>query len=269
VVQIGVGSEGESMLFKGVVVPEVLSGFLERFPSYQDWEGVKLLPLRDDQSRMEQSYCLEISGCRCWESKKVELNIVSVGKCRSLAIALFRVSISRLHVLALSYLQYFKPSIDARYTDPLTGLNITNIIAYIYSVLEIMVRKSARLSSGSTKSTPRKRIIDSSESEFDDGRSSGSDFETTKKHNSNKRRKIDSLSSDEVVDNEESDDEARPPKVTIIPLPKAREAGDIPYEDGRIHKNTLLFLKDLKANNNREWMRCNVPLFYLESRHMF
>ncbi len=41
-----------------------------------------------------------------------------------------------------------------------------------------------------------------------------------------------------------------------IPLPKAREAGDQPYEDSRIHPNTFLFLKDLKANNNREWLKC-------------
>lgn len=126
-----------------------------------------------------------------------------------------------------------------------------------------MARKSTRLSSGTLKSTPRKRVNDSSESDFEDGNSSGSDFETTKKQSKNKRMKIDSPSSDEDEHDEDSDDEARRPKVTIIPLPKAREAGDIPYEDGRIHKNTMLFLKDLKANNNREWMRCNVPLFSL------
>ena len=124
-----------------------------------------------------------------------------------------------------------------------------------------MVRKSARVSTGSTKSTPRKRLHNSSESDFDDDNSSGSDFETTKKQRKNKKRKIDNPSSDEDVDDEDSDEEARPPKVTIIPLPKAREAGDIPYEDGRLHENTMLFLKDLKANNNREWMRCNVAPF--------
>jgi hypothetical protein len=121
----------------------------------------------------------------------------------------------------------------------------------------IMARKSTRLSSGST---PRKRVIESSESDFDDGNTSGSDFETTKKAK-NKRVKVDSPSSEEEEEEEEedSDDESRPPKVTIIPLPKAREAGDIPFEDGRIHENTMLFLKDLKANNNREWMRCVCP----------
>ena len=120
-----------------------------------------------------------------------------------------------------------------------------------------MVRKSTRVSNASIKSASKRRVNLSSESEFDDGGSSGSDFKTTKKGNKNKKRKVESSASED--DEEVSDAEARPPKVTIIPLPKAREAGDVPYEDGRIHENTMLFLKDLKANNNREWMRCSLP----------
>ena len=126
-----------------------------------------------------------------------------------------------------------------------------------------MVRRSTRVSNASAKSASKKRVNLSSESEFEDGNSSGSDFESTKNENKNKRVKIDSPSSDDNDDEDDeeddSDDESRPPKVTIIPLPKAREAGDVPYEDGRIHENTMLFLKDLKANNNREWMRCKLP----------
>ena len=120
-----------------------------------------------------------------------------------------------------------------------------------------MVRKSTRVSNASIKSASKRRVNLSSESEFDDGSSSGLDFKTTKKGNKNKKRKVESSASED--DEEVSDAEARPPKVTIIPLPKAREAGDVPYEDGRIHENTMLFLKDLKANNNREWMRCSLP----------
>jgi hypothetical protein len=120
-----------------------------------------------------------------------------------------------------------------------------------------MVRKSARVSNASIKSASKKRVNLSSESEFEDGKSSGSDFESTRKGKRNKRMKLDSSES-EIE--EDSDAESRPPKVTIIPLPKAREAGGVPYEDGRIHENTMLFLKDLKANNNREWMRCISPL---------
>jgi hypothetical protein len=41
----------------------------------------------------------------------------------------------------------------------------------------------------------------------------------------------------------------------VIKKPKARPAGKVPYSDGSIHPNTLIFLKDLKANNNREWLK--------------
>jgi hypothetical protein len=41
----------------------------------------------------------------------------------------------------------------------------------------------------------------------------------------------------------------------IIKKPKARPAGKVPYSDETIHPNTLLFLKDLKVNNNREWLK--------------
>jgi hypothetical protein len=42
----------------------------------------------------------------------------------------------------------------------------------------------------------------------------------------------------------------------IIKKPKAREAGDTPYTDETIHPNTMLFLKDLAANNDRSWLKC-------------
>lgn len=42
----------------------------------------------------------------------------------------------------------------------------------------------------------------------------------------------------------------------IIKKPKAREAGDTPYMDETIHPNTMLFLKDLAANNERQWLKC-------------
>ncbi|KAJ4415022.1 hypothetical protein N0V82_007604 [Gnomoniopsis sp. IMI 355080] len=59
----------------------------------------------------------------------------------------------------------------------------------------------------------------------------------------------------EEVDDE--DDEDAPPRVTITPLVKLREIGGVPYEESRLHKNTLLFLKDLKANNKRSWLKSN------------
>ncbi|KAF3048305.1 hypothetical protein E8E12_011662 [Didymella heteroderae] len=41
----------------------------------------------------------------------------------------------------------------------------------------------------------------------------------------------------------------------IIKKPKARDAGDIPYTEGTIHPNTMLFLKEIKANNDRQWLK--------------
>lgn len=60
-----------------------------------------------------------------------------------------------------------------------------------------------------------------------------------------------------------------PGEEIFIKLPKAREAGSTPYKDDTIHPNTMAFLKDLKQNNDREWLKggCDcvasteVPLF--------
>ena len=49
--------------------------------------------------------------------------------------------------------------------------------------------------------------------------------------------------------------DAAPGEAVFIKLPKAREAGKTPYKDSTIHPNTLLFLKDLRANNDREWLK--------------
>lgn len=42
----------------------------------------------------------------------------------------------------------------------------------------------------------------------------------------------------------------------IMKKPKARDAGDTPYSDDTIHPNTMLFLEDLAANNERQWLKC-------------
>lgn len=52
-----------------------------------------------------------------------------------------------------------------------------------------------------------------------------------------------------------------PGQQVIIKKPKARPAGKVPYSDDTIHPNTLLFLKDLKGNNNREWLKSEYSLF--------
>ncbi|EWZ28386.1 uncharacterized protein FOBCDRAFT_203909 [Fusarium oxysporum Fo47] len=51
--------------------------------------------------------------------------------------------------------------------------------------------------------------------------------------------------------------EDAPPVVTIIPLEKMRDDGGIAYVDYKIHPNSLLFLKDLKVNNNRAWLKAH------------
>ncbi|KAK1834154.1 hypothetical protein QBC39DRAFT_380058 [Podospora conica] len=56
---------------------------------------------------------------------------------------------------------------------------------------------------------------------------------------------------------EEDDDSDARPKVVFIPHAKIRDDGGVPYTDDRIHPNTLEFLKDLKANNVRSWLKTN------------
>ena len=41
----------------------------------------------------------------------------------------------------------------------------------------------------------------------------------------------------------------------VIDVPQEKDPGGIPYEDERIHPNTMEFLNDLKKNNKREWLK--------------
>jgi uncharacterized protein (TIGR02453 family) len=59
----------------------------------------------------------------------------------------------------------------------------------------------------------------------------------------------------DVLSSSSSEDDSLPPKVTYTPLPKLRPTDGIPYTPSRLHKNTLLFLSDLKANNKRPWLK--------------
>ncbi|KAF1812695.1 hypothetical protein P152DRAFT_458506 [Eremomyces bilateralis CBS 781.70] len=45
----------------------------------------------------------------------------------------------------------------------------------------------------------------------------------------------------------------------IMKKPKARDPGDTPYSNDIIHPNTMLFLRDLKQNNSRQWLKSNDP----------
>ena len=50
-----------------------------------------------------------------------------------------------------------------------------------------------------------------------------------------------------------------PGKQVFIEKPKPRSDGGIKYVPGKIHPNTMAFLKDLKANNDREWLKMHDP----------
>ncbi|KAJ9151345.1 Glycoside hydrolase family 92 protein [Pleurostoma richardsiae] len=136
-------------------------------------------------------------------------------------------------------------------------------------------RRSTRISSSGKKSL---YFEDDSDDELglDDGTEGRSrELKKSRGRSANKRAKVEEDDSDGYNDEEtaaedgeeeeeeeeevlDDDDDDRPRKVgrvTIIPLPKLRDTGGVDYEDTRLHKNTLLFLKDLKANNKRDWLK--------------
>lgn len=145
-------------------------------------------------------------------------------------------------------------------------------------------RRSTRISSSGKKS----QYFESDSDEFDDKVESASanDSKTTNGNGTGRKRgrprknpvsrptsaskkaKLESEDDrdefqDEAEEEEEDDDELdedEEPRVTITPLNKMRPAGDIDYEDERLHPNTLLFLKDLKANNKRSWLKCKLRI---------
>jgi predicted AAA+ superfamily ATPase len=64
-------------------------------------------------------------------------------------------------------------------------------------------------------------------------------------------------------DDDSADDEDARPRVKILPLEKMRDTGGVEYQDKTLHKNTLLFLRDLKANNVRSWLKGKYKLLSL------
>ncbi|KAK8031031.1 hypothetical protein PG990_000765 [Apiospora arundinis] len=84
----------------------------------------------------------------------------------------------------------------------------------------------------------------------------------TPKAASKGRAKAAAASEDEDLDDDDDDDEFdEENRVTFEPLPQLRDDGGIEYEDTRIHPNTMAFLKDLKANNKRSWLKARDPEF--------
>jgi hypothetical protein len=64
----------------------------------------------------------------------------------------------------------------------------------------------------------------------------------------------------DAQEDDDDDDDDPKSRITIIPIAKLRDTGGVEYEDETVHKNTMLFLKDLKANNVRSWLKCmNCP----------
>lgn len=47
----------------------------------------------------------------------------------------------------------------------------------------------------------------------------------------------------------------KPGQEVVIAKPKARDAGNTPYQDETLHPNTRLFLIDLADNNDRQWLK--------------
>ncbi|KAF7536813.1 hypothetical protein G7054_g4233 [Neopestalotiopsis clavispora] len=64
---------------------------------------------------------------------------------------------------------------------------------------------------------------------------------------------------EEDLDDDSDDDEH--PRVEFIPLPQLRDTGGVEYEPEIVHPNTMVFLKDLKANNKRSWLKMRDPEF--------
>ncbi|RLL94039.1 hypothetical protein CFD26_103017 [Aspergillus turcosus] len=48
-----------------------------------------------------------------------------------------------------------------------------------------------------------------------------------------------------------------PGKEVFIRKPKARDPGNVPYQDHTLHPNTLLFLQDLAKHNDRQWLKAH------------
>ncbi|KAI2610358.1 uncharacterized protein GGS25DRAFT_257400 [Hypoxylon fragiforme] len=75
--------------------------------------------------------------------------------------------------------------------------------------------------------------------------------------NSKPKAKAKVASEEPEVDDDDDDEDEDENRITFIPAIQLRDLDGVDYEDDQLHKNTILFLKDLKANNNRNWLRAN------------
>lgn len=99
------------------------------------------------------------------------------------------------------------------------------------------------------KSTPATDVDDNeSAAEEVDNSSSDDDYQPDAEEDQSERDEPPTLENDV----EEEDYQRR---TTIIPHEKLRPLDGVEYSNTRVHKNTLLYLKDLRINNNRDWMK--------------
>ncbi|PNY29828.1 Uncharacterized protein TCAP_00262 [Tolypocladium capitatum] len=122
-------------------------------------------------------------------------------------------------------------------------------------------RRSGRLSSTPKKSSyfeDNEPNVDEDEPPPKKRRGRPSKREPLAKEDSEDQYKEGSAEEDVEVEEEDEDDEDAPRRVEIIPLEQMRGTGGVEYEDHKLHKNTLLFLTDLKANNRRPWLKCEL-----------
>lgn len=107
------------------------------------------------------------------------------------------------------------------------------------------------------KRTAKIRRKDSTGADADDNWSHEDEFEDS--HNDEEYQPASSQDDTErdgsSAPEKELGEEGYYPRPTIIPYEKLRPLEGIEYSSARVHRNTLLYLIDLRANNNRDWFK--------------
>ncbi|KAK4454157.1 hypothetical protein QBC34DRAFT_394416 [Podospora aff. communis PSN243] len=127
--------------------------------------------------------------------------------------------------------------------------------------------KKAKKSSSSGRKAKKARVVEDSDDEdnYEDEPVDEVDEDSDEDHEEEeeeeevkkpvKKPKANGRKAKKQAEPEDDSDSDAPPKVTFIPTPKLRDTGGVAYVDEKLHQNTLAFLKDLKANNKRDWLK--------------
>ncbi|CAK7265348.1 hypothetical protein SEPCBS119000_001466 [Sporothrix epigloea] len=91
---------------------------------------------------------------------------------------------------------------------------------------------------------------DEEDEEDEDDEEEDGDEEETKSANNKRKRS-------NQADSDSDGDGGSAPRRTFIPHKKLRDLGGVSYFDDTVHPVSMAFLKDLKANNRREWLKDN------------